>query len=309
MTDAPLGRLPEDRHGDLDRARRLEWWTIGWMASVIAVMGVTMQSSQAMRSAWVEDLLSLVPPIVFLIAARFERRDPTPMFPFGFQRVNSLAFLVAAVALTIVGASLLVEAGMTLIKQERVTIGLVTLLGVQLWAGWLMIAALAYSIVPPVILGRMKLPVARRTFDKVLHTDAMMNKADWQTGLAGIGGIVGLGFGLWWADAVAAGAISLSILTDGIRAVRIATAELIDGAPRALDKDHIGEDALALESELKRHFDAETVCLRETGRFIRAEISLAPGQAPPPVDPPRADPDWRLAEISIRHWPQPKAAE
>jgi hypothetical protein len=38
--------------------------------------------------------------------------------------------------------------------------------------------ALTYSIVPPVILGRMKLPLAKRLQDKVLHTDAMMQKAD-----------------------------------------------------------------------------------------------------------------------------------
>ena len=303
MTATPLGRLPGDRHTDLARARRLEWWTIGWMATVIAVVGLTMQSSQAMRTAWVEDLLSLIPPTVFLIAARFERREPTPMFPFGFQRVNSLAFLIAAVALTIVGASLLLEAGLTLAKQERVTIGLVTIFGVELWAGWLMMAALAYSILPPVILGRMKLPIARRTYDKVLHTDAMMNKADWQTGIAGIAGVVGLGFGLWWADAAAAGAISLSILTDGVRAVRIATAELIDGAPRALDEDRIADDALALETALKQQYAGASVCLRETGRYIRAEVALPLGGESTAAEPPRSDPDWRLAALSVRASP------
>ncbi len=307
MTAPPLGRLPEDRHGDLRRAKRLERWTIGWMASVILIVGTTMQSSQAMRTAWIEDLLSLVPPIVFLIAARFEQRAPTPMFPFGYQRVNSLAFLIAAVALTIVGASLLFEAAMTLIKQERVTIGLVTIFGVQLWAGWLMIAALAYSILPPVVLGRMKLPIARRTYDKVLHTDAMMNKADWQTGMAGIAGIVGLGFGLWWADAAAAGLISLSILADGVRAVRIATAELVDGAPRALEKDRIAEDALALEAALKDHYGAGAVYLRETGRFMRAEITLAPDAEVPQAPPPQPDPNWRLAELAVRKWNGPDA--
>jgi cobalt-zinc-cadmium efflux system protein len=37
-------------------------------------MGLSMGSSQAMRTAWIEDTLGLVPPIVFLIAARFEER-------------------------------------------------------------------------------------------------------------------------------------------------------------------------------------------------------------------------------------------
>ena len=118
--------------------------------------------------------------------------------------------------------------------REHVTIPSVHLFGQQVWLGWLMIAALAYSVVPPLILGRMKLPVAGALHDEVLHTDAMMQKADWMTGLAGIAGVIGIGFGYWWADAVAAALISFSILHDGITALRVAAAELADGVPREL---------------------------------------------------------------------------
>ena len=93
-----------------------------------------------------------------------------------------------------------------------------------------MIAALAYSVVIPIVLGRLKLPVAKRLCDKVLHTDALMQKADWMTGIAGIGGVLGIALGLWWADALAAGFISLSILKDGLTSMRTASAELLDGA-------------------------------------------------------------------------------
>jgi hypothetical protein len=41
-----------------------------------------------------------------------------------------------------------------------------------------MIAVLVYSVIPPVILGRLKKPVAAKIADKVLHTDALMNAAD-----------------------------------------------------------------------------------------------------------------------------------
>ena len=59
---------------DLRRARRLEWWTLFWVSSVIAVMAFAMGSSQAMKTAFVEDLLSLIPAITFLIAAKLEPR-------------------------------------------------------------------------------------------------------------------------------------------------------------------------------------------------------------------------------------------
>ncbi len=296
------GQTPPEIAADLRRAERLEWLTIGWMVSVVVVMALVMGSSQAMRTAWIEDLLSLVPAIVFLIARKIEQRAPTERFPFGYARSHSIAFLISAVALASVGASLLLESGRTLLMAEHVTIAPVTLFGIHVWQGWLMIAALIYSIIPPVILGRMKQPVAQRLQDKVLHTDALMQKADWMTGLAGIAGILGVGLGYWWADAAAAAVISLSILSDGVRALRTSTAELIDGAPRDLEKDKIDAETAALMVELQRRFPDAEVRVRETGRVIHAQVE----GVPPPTDvaldelwPGKPERAWRLAQLSF----------
>jgi cobalt-zinc-cadmium efflux system protein len=288
---------PQLRH-----ARRLEWWTIGWMISVVIVMGLAMGSSQAMKTAWIEDMLSLIPAVVFLIALRFEAKPPDRRFPYGYDRVNNLAFIISAVALSLFGGFLLFESVMTLIKQEHVTIEPVTIFGRTFWSGWLMIAALAYSIVPPVILGMKKLPIAKQLDDEVLHTDAMMQKADWMTGLAGIVGVTGVGLGFWWADAAAAGIISFSILHDGAGALRTASAELVDAAPRKLGSSEIADDAEALREVLERRFPGSEVRLRETGRYIHAQVI---GAAPPaavdrdelwPCAPERA---WRFAQLSF----------
>ncbi len=291
-----------DVRARLAHARRLAWWTLGWMTSIVIVMGLAMGSSQAMKTAWIEDLLSLIPAISFLIALRFERRNPDHRFPHGYDRVNSLAFMVSAVALSFFGAFLLFESAMSLVKQEHVTIPPMTIFGVTIWSGWIMIAALAYSIVPPVILGRMKVPIARALEDEVLHTDAMMQKADWMTGLAGIAGIIGIGLGLWWADAAAAGLISFSILKDGIRALKIASAELVDGAPRKLDSNEVAEDAEALRGALKQRFPDAEIRLRETGRYIHAQVVgvVAPEQVDlEEIWPCASDRSWRLAQLSF----------
>lgn len=294
--------VPAEIRSDLERARRLEWWTLGWMASVVLVMYFAVGSSQAMKTALIEDFLSLVPAGAFLLAHHYEQKGPNRFFPFGFERVHSLSAIIAAVALVGIGAFLLFESVSTLFKQEHPTIPPVKVLGHEIWLGWLMIAALVYSVVPPVILGRLKQPVARRLQDEVLDTDAMMQKADWQTGLAGIAGIVGVGFGLWWADAVAAGIISFSILKDGITSVRVATAELVDGTPRALGKDEIAYDAQRLIKGLECQYPGAKVRLRESGRYIHAEVL---GAHPHPDfdlkaawtgDPERS---WRLAQVSF----------
>ena len=296
------GGVPPEIKDDLARAARLEYWTLFWIGSIAAAMFLVMGSSQAMRSAFIEDLLSLVPAIVFLVGARLERKRPTKAFPYGFHRIQGLGFLISAVALSTVGALLMFEALTTLIKQEHVTIPPMRIFGRDIWAGWLMVAVLAYSVVPPVILGRMKLPIAERLNDRVLHTDAMMQKADWMTGLAGMAGVIGIGFGLWWADAAAAGFISFSILKDGVGALRAATAELADGAPRELDCDEVSDEAEKLKKALTEAFPGAKVRLREVGRFIHAELSGVKPKAAVdrqkiwPGEPERA---WRFEQLTF----------
>ena len=302
--------VPKEIEADLRKARRLAWWTIVWIGSIVIVMGLVMGSSQAMKTAWIEDILSMVPAIVLLFSLRLERKEPTALFHHGFDRSHSLAFLIAAVALTAVGAVLLIESTITLSMAEHVTIPSIHLFGHQVWLGWLMIGALAYSAVPPLLLGRMKLPLAERTHDAVLHTDAKMQKADWMTGLAGIGGILGIGLGFWWADAAAAAVIALSILSDGVTALRIATSELVDGAPRQLGSPKMAKDAHALLEELQRRYPGADVRLREAGRYVLAQVRDVPPPQEPvnleaiwPGHPERA---WRFAELSFAP-PEPHA--
>jgi cobalt-zinc-cadmium efflux system protein len=289
--------IPAEIEKDLAKARRLEWFTLGTMSTVLIVMFLVAGSSQAMRTAWLEDVLSLVPAIVFLIAAKIERRQPSRAFPYGFHRVQSLAFLISAVALASVGVFLLFESASALFKRDHVTVPPISIFGQTLWLGWLMIAALVYSVIPPLILGRLKLPIAQR-----LHTDALMQKADWMTGLAGILGVLGIGLGFWWADATASIVIAASIVRDGISALRSSTAELIDGAPRKLENDEIAHDAEELRRRLEERYPNAQVRLRETGRFFNAQICGVLPENQVELDtawPAAEDRPWRLAEISF----------
>ncbi len=193
--------LPQELCEPMARAIRLEYWNIFWTLTIIVTMGLVLGQSETMKTAWIEDTLGLVPPIMFLIAARMERHSHrSRRFPFGFERVNGLGFFVAAVALTAVGALLLYNALMALGTQEHATVGSIVILGHDMWLGWLMLAAQIYSLIPPLFIGRKELPLAKQLNDKLLHTDALMNKANWLTGAAGLAGIIGLGLGWWWAD-------------------------------------------------------------------------------------------------------------
>ena len=297
-----LETFPPELRDDVRRAMRLEYWNVGWTISIIVVMGLAMGQSQTMKTAWVEDTLGLIPPIVFLIAIRFEAREPTAKFPYGFHRGHSLAFLVAAVALATVGLTLLWDSVSTLVAREHATVGSVVIFGQEIWAGWLMLAAMVYSIIPPLIIGHKELPLATRLQDEVLFTDAKMNKANWMTGVAGLAGVIGLGLGWWWADSVAAAIISIDIIADGVKALRVATAELVDGVPRKLGSTEPDPEGERLVAKLERQYVGAEIRLRETGRYIHAEVcGVRPDAAQDlralwPGAPERS---WRLAELSF----------
>lgn len=92
MKVRPTYQLPAEKQAELKRATTLEWVTIFFLITIAAVMYLTMGSSQAMRTAWIEDVLSLVPPIAFLVAMRFRNHQPTEEYPYGYRRVTLLTF-------------------------------------------------------------------------------------------------------------------------------------------------------------------------------------------------------------------------
>lgn len=299
--------LPDEKQKKLNKAIRLEWITIFFLLTITAVMYYTMGASQAMKTAWIEDILSLIPPISFLVAMRYRDREPTERFPYGFRRSTLLSFLVAAVAILILGLYMLYDSSMALLKQHHPTLGHFNLFGWKLWAGWVMIAALTYSMIPPVILGRMKLPLAKEVHEKTLHADATMNKADWMTAGAAILGILGLGLGFWWADAVAAGIISLDVLKDGITNVKGAMSDLMDQRPTGPSSG----EPLDLDKKIKgkvRQFSGISdvgIRLREEGHIISGEIFVvfAKGAQDPEIlekiTNQATELDWRLHNLVV----------
>lgn len=299
--------LPPEKRKVQSKAVRFEWITIVYLVTAIVFIRLTMGSSQAMKVAWLEDMLSLIPPISFLIASRVRDRPPDEDHPYGWHRAISIAYLIGSVALLLMGSFLLFDSLMKFITFEHPTIGTVTLFGHHVWLGWLMIPAAAYSAFPAMAIGRMKLPLARELHDKVLLADAKMNKADWLTGIAAIAGVIGIAYGLWWADAAAAAIISADILHDGITNVRRAISDLMDTAPTLVEGS--GRDPLParLETEISKlgWVKEAKARLREEGHVYFGEVFVVPQGS---VDlPARLDEathmlaglDWRLYDLVI----------
>jgi len=87
------------------RAVRLEWASLAYLVSAIALLAAVLGSSQAMKAAWIEDVLSLLPPLAFLVAARYRDRSPNERLPYGYHRSVGVAYLCASAALLAMGPS------------------------------------------------------------------------------------------------------------------------------------------------------------------------------------------------------------
>lgn len=258
------------------KAVKTEWITIIYLTTVVLLMYLIMGSSQAMKTAWLEDLLTLVPPISFLIASRYYYRSPNKEFPYGYHRSYNIAFLCGSVALFFIGIFLMVDSSLSLINQEHPSIGLITIAGYSIWQGWLMILVLIYSAIPSYILGKKKRPLAIELHNKILFTDANGQKADYQTAIAAIVGIIGIGYGIWWADSAAALFISFSVLKDGVTNTKDAVKNLMDSAPEDVEKglkmSLIKDINKALENI---HYCRETLIrLRELGQVYAGDIMV-----------------------------------
>ena len=270
--------LPPDKAEIHSKAVRLELFSIAYLVTAVFVIYLVLGSSQAMKAAWIEDLLSFLPPLAFLIAARVPTREPNQNFPWGYHGAVAVAYLSAALALLVMGGYVFVDSAMKLAKAEHPTIGGVEIFGETIWSGWLMLPALAWTGIPAVLIGRRKLPYAAELHDKVLYADAEMNKADWMTASAAAAGVLGIGVGLWWADAVAALVISLDIIYDGIQNLRTAVGDVMDERATRHDKREphplIGElrdELLGLDWVKEAR-----VRVREQGHVFEVEAFVVP---------------------------------
>lgn len=300
--------LPEEQAAALRKAIRLEWVTIVVLVVTVALVVVTAGNSQAMKAAWIEDALSFLPPLAFLVAVRFIERRPTGKHPYGYHRAVGVAHVVAAVALLVMGLYLIIDSDVGLFTGEHPPIGVVEIFGATVWLGWLMIVVMVVTAVPPFILGRMKLRLASLLHDKVLYADAKMNKADWMTSLATVIGVLGIGIGLWWADSAAAILISVSIVSDGWKNLRDSIGDLMDS--RAAQYDGTDPDPvirLIVDTLEKADWVACAECrVRDEGHVLHAEAFVVPisGEAPSLGQLAHAreqcvELDWRIQDIVV----------
>ena len=292
---------------ELKKAHRLAWVTLLYNCSAIAMLFLVMGGSQALKTEMVGELLSFIPPVLFLVGDRFSRKEPNERFPFGYERAVSAGYVGAAVALLGVGSWLLFDGAMKLIAKDHPTIGGFPLFGHVIWMGWLAFGVLLWSAIPAFFLGRAKRKAAEVLHDKTLAADAEINGADWQSASAAMIGLAGVGLGYWWTDSVAAVVISAEIIRSGWSELKTALGDIADRRPKAIMSKEDEPLPEMLTAHLRRQPWATdvVVMVRERGREFTAQAYVIPDGEDGLVDKLTAisdDPrqlDPRLAALTI----------
>jgi cation diffusion facilitator family transporter len=290
------------------RLRKLEWITLCYQAGATVLLSAVMGSSQAMKTEWLENMLAIIPATCVLLTLNTENKSPDAKRPFGYHRAGTLAFLAAAFALAAVGTFLFYDSLSNLVHHEYPSIGGVNVLGHTIWHGWLMMGAMFITGIPPVILGHLKIPVAKLLHDKALYADADMNRANWLSNGAGLIGLGLVAWGFWWGDSVAALIISLDIMRDGWTNVFKSLEDVMDRTPMDLESERQQPLVAQIHRELRAlpFVTDERVLIREHGRYAFAEIFIQPNEQVPTMTQATRQVrnailplDWRLQHIVI----------
>jgi divalent metal cation (Fe/Co/Zn/Cd) transporter len=170
-----------------------------------------------------------------------------------------------------------------------------------------MIAVLCYTISCELGVSFLKKPLVEKLHDKTISADARMNRADWMTGVTGIIGVAGIGFGLWWLDSVAACLIAIEIIRDGWENLRDSVTDLMDQVPtKATESEPEGwADKLKNRMSDLDWVGEVDVRLREEGNVITGEVFVVPKttegfeKRSGELQDLARDLDWRFYDLSL----------
>jgi cation diffusion facilitator family transporter len=270
--------FPPEQEAARARARTLAKRSIVAISLTGLLLYAVTGQSQTMKTAWITDVLSIVPSIAMLAAMKRELKPASRRFAFGHYRTIAVCFLLTAVSLLSMGLFLLIDAVLKLIHQQRPVIGGITIFGNVIWLGWPMIVALAISLVVGMYAGKAKQPVAKTLASKALEADSATHRNEYMSEGAGILGLILVAFGYWWGDAAAAAIISVQIVHEGYSNLKQVIADLMDESPTVLGTTELEPlpDTVKQAVERALWVQSAMVRLREHGHLITGEIYVVP---------------------------------
>jgi len=218
----------EPAHPERFAAARKSTWVsifVNLLLTVMQVLAGFFGKSQSLMADGLHSFSDLVADILVLFANRHGNRHADANHPYGHARIETAASLILGISLAVVGAALLISAGLRLQHPEQVQ----TVHPFTLWIALIALAAKEG-------LFRYMLAVAQRVRSQMLVANAWHARSDAASSLVVMVGIGGNLLGYTFLDLVAAGVVGVMIAHMGVKFAMDALSELID---TGLDEEEV----------------------------------------------------------------------
>ena len=192
--------------------------------------------SQALVADGVHSLSDLATDVLVIWAARHASEDPDEKHPYGHERIQTIATVVLATLLILVGAGFMIDA----VDRLRDP-------GELQHPGWLVLGAALFSTLSKEALYHYTVIAGRRVKSPMLRANAWHHRSDALSSMVVLAGVLAVMAGFQSADALAAIGVALMIAYVGWKLGREAVEELIDTGIAAEELERMRDTILSVE--------------------------------------------------------------
>lgn len=196
------------------------------LAAVKLAVGVWAQS-RGLTADGINNVTDVLASVAVLVGLRTAGRPADDDHPYGHHKAETVAAIIVAAIMALVGMNLLVSAIQSILAPAAAP--------PEPAAGW--VAAGAAAVMWSVYTYNLRL--ARRTGSGAVRAAAYDNRSDALVSVAALVGIAGARIGWNWADPAAAAAVSLSIMYTAWHIGAPAAHALTDGFDQRRTRDLI----------------------------------------------------------------------
>ncbi|HZD91698.1 MAG TPA: cation-efflux pump [Pseudolabrys sp.] len=224
-----------------------------------AIVGI-MTGSLAILSEAGHSAIDLGATIMTYIAVRISGRPADEQHHYGHGKIESISALAETALLFVLSGVVIWEGTSRLVAHA----------GQHVEANSWAFGVIALSIVVDFVRSRALSRTAEKTASHALEADALHFSSDLWASLAVLIGLIGVRFGLWWADSLAALAVAVLVCVAGWRLGRRTVDTLIDVAPEGA-----ATAITAIASRIPGVVKVERVRARAVGEKTFIDLTVA----------------------------------
>lgn len=240
-----------------------------------AVVGMSVSSPSLVADA-AHSATDMVGDAITLVSVRLSRREPTPAYPYGYGRLETLASAAVSALLLSTGGGIAWHSLAQLLRGDYGS-GMAEL-------GVAALAVAVLSVVSKEAIYRMTLALGKRIHSPALIANAWHHRTDSLSSLIALVGVACHYYALPQLDSIGGALVAALITKTGVDVARRCVHEMMDGAPadRVLHRVRAAADAAVAAGSGPGDFSVADVRVRQHGPHAVVEVVLqrAPAAAP-----------------------------